>query len=79
MERETRPSSELAGGEIVELRRMSGDVEHPPGYNEHSVPGGAAGVTRPDIAVVASERFSSTRRLLSHTGSLSEQDGTVVR
>lgn len=81
VERETRPSTNSghAEGEAVEMRRMSREVEHPPGYNDHSVSESPVGVTRPDTAVLASERFSSARRLINHTGSLPEQDRTVVR
>jgi len=52
-------SSEHRVGGAVELRPMGGDVEHPPGYYERQdlVPGGNVGVTRPDMAVTASERF----------------------
>ena len=37
VERERRPSSssEHSVGEAVELQPMNGEVEHPPGYNEH--------------------------------------------
>jgi hypothetical protein len=77
--REMRPStsSEHSVGEALELRPMNGDVEHPPGYNDS--PEINAGITRPDTAVTASERFSSTRRLIGHTGSSSEQDGNLAR
>jgi len=74
-------SSEHRVGEAVELRAMSGDVEHPPDYHDHHdlAPGSDVGITRPDTAVTASERFGSMRRLISHTGSSSEQNGHVVR
>jgi hypothetical protein len=81
VERERRPnsSSEHSAGEAVELRPMNGEVEHPPGYNEHSPSENNVGITRPDTAVTASETFSSTRRLMGHTSSSSEQDGSVIR
>lgn len=74
-------SSEHRVGEAVELRPMSGNVEHPPGYHERQdlAPGGNVGIARPDTAVTASERFGSMRRLISHTGSSSERNGDVVR
>lgn len=81
MERERRPSSssEHSEGEAVELRPMNGEVEHLPGYNELSPAETNAGIARPDTAVTASETFSSTRRLMGHTSSSSEQDENVVR
>jgi hypothetical protein len=80
VEREMRPStsSEHSVRESVELWPMNGNVEHPPGYNENSSEINV-GITRPDTAVTVSERFSSTRRLIGHMGSSSEQDGNVVR
>jgi hypothetical protein len=73
-------SSEHRVGEAVELRPMSRDVEHPPGYHEHQdlASGGDVGIARPDTAVTASDRFGSMR-LISHTRSSSERDGDVVR
>jgi len=79
-ERRSSASSQRIVGEVVELRPLSGEVGHPPGYDEqHPAPTRDAGVTRPDVAVTASERVSFTRRLIGHTGRSSEQDGTVVR
>jgi hypothetical protein len=79
VEREIRSSgSEHAAGEAVELRPLSGEVEHPPGYDEqHPAPKNDVGITRPDAAVTTSERFSSTRRYTGHTGG--SEDSTVVR
>jgi hypothetical protein len=79
VEREIRSSgSEHAAGEAVELRPLSGEVEHPPGYDEqHPQPENDVGITRPDAAVTTSERFSSTRRYTGHTGG--SEDSTVVR
>ena len=79
MERRPSSSSEHSVGEAVELQPMNGEVEHPPGYNEHSPPENNAGIARPDMAVTASETFSSTRRLMGHTSNSSEQDGSLVR
>ncbi|KAH8796663.1 hypothetical protein BGZ57DRAFT_864507 [Hyaloscypha finlandica] len=78
-ERRESSSSEHIVGEAVELRPLSKDVEHPPGYHEHPTSEAGTGVARPDTAVTASERFSYTRRLIHHTGGSSEQDGTVAR
>ncbi|PMD23680.1 hypothetical protein NA56DRAFT_45469 [Hyaloscypha hepaticicola] len=79
MERRASSSSEHSVGEAVELQPVNGEVEHPPGYNEHSISENYAGIARPDTAVTASETFSSTRRLMGHRSSSSGQDESVVR
>lgn len=56
-------------GQIVELRRMSAAASPPEYHEDFRESGGPAGVTRPDTAVTASERFSSTRRLMSNSSS----------
>ncbi|KAE9375559.1 hypothetical protein N431DRAFT_333898 [Stipitochalara longipes BDJ] len=79
-ERRSSTSSGHDTGEAVELGPVSGEVERPPGYHEqHPTPENAAGIARPDTVVTASERFSSTGRLIGHTGGFSEEDGTVAR
>jgi len=78
-----RPStrSEHRVGEAVELMQLSGDIGHPPGYHEHHdlASGGDIGITRPDTAVTASDRFGFMRRLISHTGSSYERDGDAIK
>jgi len=66
-----------AGGEAVELRRMSGEaIPSPPGYREAASRGpqeeDIGDIARPRPAVTASDRFGSMRRLLSDTGSSSQ-------
>ncbi|TAQ87835.1 hypothetical protein B7494_g3857 [Chlorociboria aeruginascens] len=73
--REGREAQEsgLPSAETVELRRLSG----PPKYDESEE--GSSGVRRPDTAITASERYGSTRRLLSHTTSSSHAEiGTGI-
>lgn len=58
-------------GEGVELRPMSsgnGRVPEPPGYLERSELGAETDMARPTAAVIAGERYGSTRRLLSSSG-----------
>ena len=58
-------------GEAVELRRMNAE-NNPPGYHEAAnrrTEEDIGDITRPRMAVTASERFGSMRRLLSSTGS----------
>ena len=73
--RRPRTNHEPSVGEDVELRRMSRGANGPPGYHEHvglDLDNSTAGVTKPNTAVTASERFGSVRRLLSNTGSSSQ-------
>lgn len=70
----TSTSNGSSAGEEVELRRISREENRPPGYHEHERFGSeesVAGVTRPNTAITASERFESMRRLLNNTGSSS--------
>jgi hypothetical protein len=75
---EARPSpgSENTPGGELELRNMN-DIrapKEPPGYHEHETGSEVdIAIARPDAAITASERFCSTRRLLSHTGSSSQE------
>lgn len=73
---EVRPSlgSENRMGNEVELRNMNDTrgLKEPPGYHENTGSTDPA-IARPATSITASERFRSTRRLLSHTGSLSQE------
>jgi hypothetical protein len=60
-ERRDSTNSEHVLEEAVELRHLSGGAEHPPGYHEHLASESGAGITRPDTAVTAPERFPSAR------------------
>jgi hypothetical protein len=62
------------GGQAVELRRLSEDVNRPPGYHEAastSQQEDIGVIARPRPAVTASERFNPMRRLFSDTRSSS--------
>ncbi|TVY80501.1 hypothetical protein LSUE1_G003697, partial [Lachnellula suecica] len=65
------------GGEVVEMRPMSADTtgdvrSNPPDYRFNVVSADMADIARPTTALTANERFGSTRRLLSNTGSTTQ-------
>ena len=70
------PGSENRPGDEPESRGMN-DIRapnEPPGYHEHETGSEAdIAIARPDAAITTPERFRSTRRLLSHTGSSSQE------
>jgi hypothetical protein len=74
---EVRPSlgSENRMGNEVELRNMNDTraPKEPPGYHENTGSETDPAIARPATSITASERFRSTRRLLSHTGSSSQE------